>query len=1047
MNVQRIIKRYDRESWGSSSGGHKDGDAHVYGFSDDLAVGLLCKRISGPCNGIDVCELVPDGFLADCVRLEDDPQATLDLWHQHLDANQQEAATVSGLLLRFHSYITSAKCPKAGCGGSARLVLLSDAPNQYGKSYYVGCSERGADRPLDHIWIPIPVHLDEDALEFVMENDGKLPPGMFEAHTSVCNFSAHPKLGLKHCWYGHSVDDVAKTAVMVNRPCDAEIIIYVPVDEPDGTPIPEWARYMAMLLIRQYHNHAVYPDTQPTLEDRARQRTGRLREYGTARHWGYRTPLHGEGLSTAKKAPWHLPSDSEWPLPTTRTEPYPDAGRTRSGCRGTRICPVSLRAYPDPVRCRALLEDEQKLAEVIDAIGVENLTVQRLRAHLITKAAYGGLRIAKVSPGFANSRRVKDFIRERAAVKFPKGMGWDGVVHYMTEIQPTLSPSEHYIHAAICRADFSIIVTMHPGIADLVHLVLAFCIDYSFKRVEGKLNEWKIASMIPRYNKRTTLATIYCDGNTRDAFACLFTELFAAIKHITGTELALRPWRPDATCRAIILDGEVAQAQGLGDFLVWYNNPQISGINSRDPLDLVTYSMKTCQVHFRRNIDEKLARTAKTLSGDELTKLRSYPQLRTHAEIAEWHQWCSDHSDTDLQNWYAQKRNNPWYLATMNEITSKMRTDDYRLTPNSSNTVESAHAGLNAQTNIQLPPLSAILSNKESDDLVADEHDQIETGGVISNDNNGLGQRERLMAQRMRSKVKKCAVRQDGIAEFQALEVEEAAGDATWSASLDREKVLQAEIKRLRGSKVDAMKLKVKALRKKVNVEVELQRAWRKRKGEIKERMKALRDDELHGVRIPRAAVVDTAFDHPTAFGLDPTRLPSPPSEETDLWNVYGELPDEFMDGLFDPPTAEDRLDFQIALNNSFFATLNPIPPNPSPPPPPFQAPTLPMPPAPNLSPAPPPFQLDQDLDPDFRASERALADERDVDSAPPTVAPSQFSAGPSTKRQVSTRRGKKREREEDASAEPVQPSRKSAREPVKSTRAKGHSYDDRWVK
>nr|GAT48553.1 short-chain dehydrogenase/reductase family protein [Mycena chlorophos] len=179
MNLHRIIKKQDQDSWKTGSSGHNVGDATVAGFSDDLSVLLRCKRIPAHCNGIDTCELVPDDFLADCQRLEADPQATLDLWHLHLAANEREAVSITGLLLRFYTRIMQAKCPKPGCEGSASLVLLANAPNQYGKSYYIGCSDRGNDRPLDHIWIPIPVHLDEDALDSVVPT----APGSIERRT------------------------------------------------------------------------------------------------------------------------------------------------------------------------------------------------------------------------------------------------------------------------------------------------------------------------------------------------------------------------------------------------------------------------------------------------------------------------------------------------------------------------------------------------------------------------------------------------------------------------------------------------------------------------------------------------------------------------------------------------------------------------------------------------------------------------------------------------------------------------------------------------
>jgi hypothetical protein len=40
---------------------------------------------------------------------------------------------------------------------------------------------------------------------------------------------------------------------------------------------------------------------------------------------------------------------------------------------------------------------------------------------------------------------------------------------------------------------FRLVVTMHPQIAKLIHNILALVIDFTFKRVEGKMDEWEVA--------------------------------------------------------------------------------------------------------------------------------------------------------------------------------------------------------------------------------------------------------------------------------------------------------------------------------------------------------------------------------------------------------------------------------------------------------------------------------------------------------------------------------------------------------------------------
>jgi hypothetical protein len=97
-----------------------------------------------------------------------------------------------------------------------------------------------------------------------------------------------------------------------------------------------------------------------------------------------------------------------------------------------------------------------------------------------------------------------------------------------------------------------------------------------------------------------TFASLYCDKQTRPAFAQLFTELFDTVQQVTGEQFKLAPFYPDASCRVVILDGEVPQAQGFADWLSKYNNPEISGIYTLKPDRLLPRCLKTCNPHFDR---------------------------------------------------------------------------------------------------------------------------------------------------------------------------------------------------------------------------------------------------------------------------------------------------------------------------------------------------------------------------------------------------------------------------------------------------------------
>ena len=102
-----------------------------------------------------------------------------------------------------------------------------------------------------------------------------------------------------------------------------------------------------------------------------------------------------------------------------------------------------------------------------------------------------------------------------------------------------------------------------------------------------------------------TLASLYCNHASREAFFQLCVEFADAVRRITGKSLQLRPFSVDGNLRVILMDGDVAQAQGLGDWLSQYNSPLLNGINTRDPLELLLYILKNCSIHFERCVHAK----------------------------------------------------------------------------------------------------------------------------------------------------------------------------------------------------------------------------------------------------------------------------------------------------------------------------------------------------------------------------------------------------------------------------------------------------------
>ncbi|KAJ7337368.1 hypothetical protein DFH08DRAFT_252732 [Mycena albidolilacea] len=766
-NKMRTIDSYIKAEDQDGSSGHAGpkGDVWVYAFSEER---VRARRAQLQCKGIYVCEFVSEELFGDCERFEPDEQAMRDLWNHELDANDCEAAAPEAILSRFYTRVINSKC-KTECDGVPIMKLLNNGPNQYGKLYFIGCSKWHPGKRWLHRYHSIPPNVDEETFRYVLENKGRVPEGTVPTLNAQCVLSTHPRLGLKHCVFSHVLDGVIHPAKLLQRRCDTELIILIPVPPPDDPTspyyykwLPEYA-FQAILTFRNGHNHPAHPHIKP------------------------------------------------------------------SG------------------------EDERLLGAAMDTLGTENLTVQTLLNAQSTQTIYDGKRVSAVSPAFADVRKIRDRIATHRKVKFPAGTGFSGVQHYMQTKDRALPVSERYIHAAMSKGDFNLVVTLHPQLAKFIHGVLALAIDYTFKRVEGDMDEWEVVGFSERFKCRIPFASFYCDRKTKPAFEQLFIELFDAVYRVTGDKFQLRPFYPDANCRIFIMDGEVAQVQGFGEFLAQYNTISISSIVEGNSLEYVAYCLKTCVVHFQRHCDE-LHRIEK-VPLDVVKELRKILGAKDQAAVDEWHRYCAAQTHTAVQNWYTQKLANPWYLPSISPFLSKIAPNDYNLTPNTTNLAESAHAGTNAQTSTHLALLPGILRKYTRDNVQVDEIHRIIRNGVMRKRWNGPSEREKLSAQRKGWATKAAFERSEHLIAFDELTQEREEGQEEWKFSLSRQKAIQGEIEELQEQlKADRrredLRTEVKVLRLEIDAEKQNRRDWVSHRGEIDSKLRELRTGPLKGVQI-----------------------------------------------------------------------------------------------------------------------------------------------------------------------------------------------------
>ncbi|KAJ7875053.1 hypothetical protein B0H13DRAFT_1894316 [Mycena leptocephala] len=170
--------------------------------------------------------------------------------------------------------------------------------------------------------------------------------------------------------------------------------------------------------------------------------------------------------------------------------------------RKTLVIPRNPHNHPTHPKTKPSADDRTMLSRAVEAISVVGLTPQNLLNASSTALVYEGQRVASVSPAFMDNRKVRKFSEEQKRKDYPRGMGTK---------EPLLPKSERYIHTVMSKNGFKLVVTMQPQIASYMHNTLALNIDFTFKRVDGTMNEWEVAGMTDRFNRRLTFGSLFCD--------------------------------------------------------------------------------------------------------------------------------------------------------------------------------------------------------------------------------------------------------------------------------------------------------------------------------------------------------------------------------------------------------------------------------------------------------------------------------------------------------------------------------------------------------
>lgn len=127
---------------------------------------------------------------------------------------------------------------------------------------------------------------------------------------------------------------------------------------------------------------------------------------------------------------------------------------------------------------------------------------------------------------------------------------------------------------------------------------------------------------------------------------------------MTGRSLGIKAFEEEGNIHVLILDGEVAQAEALGDWLAIVYGRGIEDISLRNPLTIVQSCLKTCSIHWDRydQTEFSLTGTVRTntlivrnindmpeaIPQDIINRMKGFVGLNSHEAIDEWHSILQD---------------------------------------------------------------------------------------------------------------------------------------------------------------------------------------------------------------------------------------------------------------------------------------------------------------------------------------------------------------------------------------------------------------------
>ncbi|KAK1215861.1 hypothetical protein PQX77_021513 [Marasmius sp. AFHP31] len=387
-------------------------------------------------------------------------------------------------------------------------------------------------------------------------------------------------------------------------------------------------------------------------------------------------------------------------------------------------------------------------------------TVQSIDKASSTRMIMNGSSPSNAFAPLASKRVKRDILGQERRKEAPRGVGLEGVMELFWE-DAEKKPEDRYVHLVTTGpTGGTLIFTGDPFLLSLIHSVLAFYADTTFKRTIGTLQEWELVIWLSVVQRAVTISRIYTDKGDRQHFKALFDHLQQLVLSITGKPMRFKRLTPGGNLLCSNVDLELAQVLGLADSFLPTNVPEYSKINTDDPEEIVPYICRGCTTHVKRGIQSLKSH----VTAEEYKKLIEFQHLKSDEELEAFDGWIKALNNKHVTAWWNHKRINKWILPTIIKSQSKMDPEDWTITESTTNIGEGQHYWSRRMTGSSLPLLTSILQyvqprmpepvltmvhrTRTTDKEVAQEVRNALRTGILTNSHNTVYDRMKSSVQR-----------------------------------------------------------------------------------------------------------------------------------------------------------------------------------------------------------------------------------------------------------------------------------------------------------